>query len=361
MAVAVALSGAMAGLGGLLVGCPDGLPPGPGADTGPRAAAGPDGVVARWDGGEVALDELEDELASALRELDISYRLERYEMLYRALDARVESQLLAEEQARRGLLSRAALMEAVVAERVAEPSEEELRLAFERFSVQVPSATFEAARPHLARQLQRQRREAALAEYVDELEERAGLELSFPYPDIPRVEVALDGDDPVVGPDDAPVTIVQFAGYQCYYCRKVSPVLARVVADHPGAVRVVSKDFPLTGHDQAWQAATAAHCAHEQGRWQQMSDLLFANQNRLGVDHLRRYAEEVDLDLEAFEMCLRDDVWRGRIEADVRAGREAGVTSTPTFFVNGLMLTGAQDYARFDALVEQELVRLGRR
>ena len=93
--------------------------------------------------------------------------------------------------------------------------------------------------------------------YLEELRSKAGIRRSFPYPDIPRVQVPVGEADPILGDANAPVTIVQFAEYQCYYCNKASPTIDALVEKYPGKVRVVFKDYPLPNHERAMPAAQA--------------------------------------------------------------------------------------------------------
>lgn len=334
-----------------LLGCEVGQPASP-------VAAPPVEAAASWSGGRVAAADLEAEHADELRDLEVRYLLDRYEVLHRALDAKVEGALLEAERARLGLVSIDALMAAEVAAKAVAPTEEEVKRDFARFQLMAPDTPYEAVRAHLHAQLLRQREEERRLAFLDELKTRAGLTVRLAYPDIPRIEVPIRDHDPLLGDTNAPVTVIQFAEYQCYYCRRVAPLLERLVDEHPGDVRVVMKDFPLTGHERARMAAVAAHCAGGQGRYWEMGEVLLDHPDQLGEEHLRGYALELGLDAAVWDDCMRDPIWLDRVDQDVHDGRAAGVGSTPTLFVNGLMLNGAQPYARLDALVEQELVRL---
>lgn len=312
-------------------------------------------TVASWDGGVLSMAQIEDRLASELRRMDIEHRLERYELLHRTLDGVVEETLLAQEVERRGLSGVDELMRIEVDERTPEPTEEALRAEFERFVRQVPRATYDEARPYLRKELRAQLREARREAFLAEVRDDSDLELTFPYPDIPRIDVPIREHDPSLGPDDAAVTIVEFAEYQCFYCRRVRPTLEKLVERYEGQVRVVYKDFPLAGHERARPAAIAAQCAGQQGAYWEMNALLMDRPDQLEDSHLRGYITSLGLDVAAWDQCFEDGVWQRRIDDDLRDGHAAGVSSTPTFFVNGRMVLGAQSYDRFAALVEEEL------
>jgi protein-disulfide isomerase len=177
----------------------------------------------------------------------------------------------------------------------------------------------------------------------------------LPYPNLPRVQVPVAADDPVKGKDDARVTIVQFAEYQCYYCNRVNPTLQQLVSDYPNDVRIVFKDFPLGGHSRAMPAAIAAHCAGEQGKYWEMNQVLLENQDALGDDDFVRHAKSVGVDAEPFKKCLGAGAYDAGIQADLEAGQAAGVSATPSFFVNGVFLSGAQPIEKFRAVIDREL------
>jgi protein-disulfide isomerase len=162
---------------------------------------------------------------------------------------------------------------------------------------------------------------------------------------------------PVKGPPDAPVAIVEFSDFQCPFCVKASADLRRLLRERPD-VRLVFRHFPLDPscntevrrsiHPDACLAACAAECASRQGRFWEYHDVLFDNHQNLERGSLFRYAREMGLDLDAFRLCLDDPATRARIDDDVRAATRAGVTSTPTLFINGRTVAGVLDPAHFD-------------
>lgn len=163
------------------------------------------------------------------------------------------------------------------------------------------------------------------------------------------------------GAADAPVTILEFSDYQCPFCKGAQPVLERILAEFPGKVRVVFKDFPLDFHEGARPAAEAARCAGASGRYWDYHDLLFLAQPAFSRDELIRYADRVGLDRTAFSLCLDARRFGGAVEADVAEGRALGVSGTPTFFVNGRRLVGAHPLETFREAVDDALADAGRK
>jgi protein-disulfide isomerase len=176
--------------------------------------------------------------------------------------------------------------------------------------------------------------------------------------DAPRHEVAVAAADPVLGSTAAPVTIVEFSDFQCPFCQSVAPTLKRVRETYGDKVRIVWKDYPLTQiHPQAFKAGEAAHCAGEQGKYWEYHDRLFANQQALQADSLKKYAADLGLDTAKFNACVDTSKYGDRVREGVAQGSRLGVNSTPTVYINGRMLSGAQPYEAFVAIIDEELSR----
>ncbi len=186
---------------------------------------------------------------------------------------------------------------------------------------------------------------------------------NFP-PDAPAAPPAPTGpvtfDDlagrPFKGPADAPVTFVQFSDYHCPFCTRVEPTITQVMEAFPGKIKVVWRSNPLPFHTGADHTAAAAECAHEQGKFWQYHDELFAGQN---VDHsdtgLDAIAKKIGLNDGKFKECLSSGRAKAVVDKDLAAGGKAGVRGTPATFINGVLLSGAQPFDAFKAAVEQAL------
>ena len=172
-----------------------------------------------------------------------------------------------------------------------------------------------------------------------------------------RTEIATAGY-PTRGPLMAPVTIVEFSDFECPFCGGLFPTLKAVEKNYPGQVRIVYRQFPLRKiHPRAQKAAEASLCANEQGRFWEMHDSLFGNQEDLGVDALKARAVELNLDTAAFNACLDSGKEVAAIDKDIAEGMKAGVTGTPIMFINGRMMLGNQPYAKIRDIIEDELAR----
>lgn len=174
-------------------------------------------------------------------------------------------------------------------------------------------------------------------------------------PKNPSVPSLVD-DDAVLGPPEALVTIVEFGDYECPYCQYWhDAILPQLLAAYPTEVRYVYRDFPLTGHPQALPAAIAANCAAEQGAFWKFHDALFSMTYGLNEEAYHRYAANLGLATDQFAECLGSSRARQEVLDDYRAAIRLGVQSTPTFFINDVLLVGAQPFEAFQQIIEAEL------
>ena len=166
-----------------------------------------------------------------------------------------------------------------------------------------------------------------------------------------------EGGNPAVGPKTAPVTIIEFSDYQCPYCIQWdTQVYKRLLQAYPDKIRFVYRDFPLYSiHPEAEPAAEAADCAGEQGRYYDYHDKLFSEEVELGSAAYTQYASELGLDMAKFKDCLSSQRYKAEVTADYQYGSNLGVRSTPTFFINGIALIGAQPYETFKQIIDKEL------
>jgi protein-disulfide isomerase len=165
-------------------------------------------------------------------------------------------------------------------------------------------------------------------------------------------------DDPARGAKDAKVTIVVFSDFECPFCGRVEPTLKRLLDEHAKDVRIVWKHQPLPMHPQAMPAALASEAAREQGKFWEMHDRMFANQQDLGAATLERYAKELGLDVARFKKAAASEKAKGRIEEDQRLGGSVGANGTPTMFFNCRQVVGAQPYERMAPVLDEELKKV---
>src|SRR5450432_1851087 len=175
-------------------------------------------------------------------------------------------------------------------------------------------------------------------------------------PPAPSGPVKIDlGKAPVKGSSSAKVTIVAFSDFQCPFCSRAVPTLKQVEDTYKDKVRIVFKQLPLPFHDKAELAAEASLAAHDQGKFWEYHDKLFANQQALDRPALEKYAEDIGLNMGKFKAALDSGKFKQQVADDSKQGGSVGATGTPTFFVNGHSLVGAQPFEKFKEMIDQEL------
>jgi protein-disulfide isomerase len=179
--------------------------------------------------------------------------------------------------------------------------------------------------------------------------------LATEEPQFVRYDVSSQ-DAYALGPEDAPITIVEFSDFQCPYCRRWrEQVYEPLLAAYPGKIRMVYRHLPLTSiHPDAFSAAEAAMCAGEQDAFWQYHDRLFSSET-LGSEVYTQYAQELSLDMTTFEACMTEHKYQEAIQIDSDFAINLGIRSTPTFFVNGLAIVGAQPLEAFKQVIDKEL------
>ena len=201
------------------------------------------------------------------------------------------------------------------------------------------------------------RPDPAPATTVAEVDENGEITIS-PAQDaagIPYVRFRVElGDAPSRGPADAPVTIVMFSDFECPYCMVGSETVKQLEAEYPEQIRFVYKAFPIDRHPNALVAALVAHSAQEQGKFWPFFDLLYS-QRGIDPDIIEGYANEVGLDMTKVAEDLDSLRHAPAVKRDIREAQRFEITSTPTFFINGRYIRGAQPIEAFRMLIEQEM------
>jgi protein-disulfide isomerase len=322
----------------------------------PTTAATPDATgknapVARIAGEVVTAAELDKSIRNELNEME----QKTYDLRKGALDQLV-NQRLVEQKAKAAGKEVNDFLRAELMTKVAEPKEEEVRALYERAkAAKQVEEPFDKVKEQIVAFLKQQKGQAVLAQYLEQLRAEAKVEILLPPYLPPKVEVAATG--PSKGPENAPITIIEFSDFQCPYCAKAEPTVKDLMEleKYKGKIRLVFRDYPLEFHKLAPKAAEAAHCAGDQGKYWEMHGRLFAGTPKLEITDLKAYAREVQLDAGRFDKCLDSGEKAKVVQDHFKAGADAGVRGTPAFFINGRMISGAQPLEAFKAIIDAEL------
>jgi len=299
-------------------------------------------VVAEIGGHKVTADELAEKEAGKLLQAKYKYYLAEKD----ALEQLIADQLL-EMQAKKESVSVDELLERHVSIHVQEPTEDQLRFYYEGVQTDEP---YDTARSHIIDTVRQLRMKKAREAYIAELRAEYGVVVELDQPSA-HVEVA---NNPRLGPEDAPVQIVEFADYECPYCQKANDYIARVRDQFPNQVSLVYKDFPLPMHPFAAKAAQAARCAGVQGKFWEYHDALFQTK-RLQPSDLKKQALALKLDPTLFDKCFDGGEQYAPVKKDAQEAQRLGLQGTPSFFINGHFMSGDIGYTKLLETVVQEL------
>ncbi|MBA3651628.1 MAG: DsbA family protein, partial [Chthoniobacterales bacterium] len=242
------------------------------------------------------------------------------------------------------------------ARRLPAVSEADIVQFYDQNKERAQGRTLDQLRGEITPYLDSRREAQARAMLVEELKAKNASSVKVMF-EAPRYTVPTAAADPVRGNAAAPVTIVEFSDYQCPFCARDNPTLAKVRETYGDKVKIVFKDYPLPNHPQAPKAAEAARCAGEQKKYWEMHDAMFANQRALEVPALKQTARAIGLEGAAFDSCLDSGKYAAAIRGDTELGERMGVNSTPTLYINGRALMGAVPFENFKAIIDEELGR----
>ncbi len=307
-------------------------------------------ILAAIDGDPVTLDDFDESVRDRLASFESQYVRQRQTVIHETVQQVVFDRLVEKEAARRGM-EKDKLLEEITSG--AQVTAEEVKAWYDQNKNRVGGKSYETVSLQIEQYLVNSQSQDAREEFVKQFEDDVSYFVG-PY----RANLESDGS-PSAGPEDAAVTLVEFSDFECPYCSQFVSTIDQVKAEYGDRVRVVFRQFPLSIHPSAPKAAEASLCENDQGKFWGMHDLMFQNQRLLQVPALKEKAGQLGLDQSAFDECLDSGKYEEQVKEDTRAGTLAGVTGTPSLFVNGIPTpSGAQPYEAVAEFIEQELRRL---
>jgi protein-disulfide isomerase len=307
----------------------------------PAPAVGQGANAATIDGQAITLAQVDSRVAKAI-----------YDARQQALGDIVNEALLEKEAKSQGL-STEALVQKEVNAKIAEPTTAEVDQVWEANKARMPDKTKEQVTPDIVKWLKEQKGQQLQQTYIQSLRTKYKVQILL---EPPRVMVAVD-DDPSLGPADAPVVIVEFSDYQCPFCSRAEPIVKQVLEKYKGKVKFVYRDFPLSFHPFAAKASEASQCANDQGKFWEFHDALYADQSKLAVTDMEATAARLGLNADKFKSCIETGKYTAEVNKDIADATKAGVNSTPSFFINGVAVVGAQGPEAFNDIIDQELAK----
>jgi protein-disulfide isomerase len=304
---------------------------------------GSNSVVAEVDGIKITLADFEQRRPDALFQARVAF----YEAEKKAVDEFIDSYLL-ERRAQKENLTVTQLLERHVNNVIAkDPDDDALRVYYEGIDTNEP---FEAVRGRIIEILRQRRIAKAKSAYMASLRNDAKVTLSV-LP--PRADVSLSASH-VRGATGAPLTLIEFADYECPYCQQMQPAISKLEAEYKDKLAFAYKDVPLPMHAHAQKAAEAAHCAGVQNKYWEYHDVLLATK-ALEVPQLKSAAAGLALDTKAFDKCLDSGEQAETVRASTEEAQKLGIQGTPSFFLNGRFFSGIMSYDQLRQIVDEEL------
>jgi protein-disulfide isomerase len=321
-----------------------------GGEAGQEVMATVDGqqVVATVDGVTISAEELEAAAEGQLQKIQAQI----YQVKKRTLDGLVEGKLLEKAAKEKGVSVEAYVAENVDA-KVSPPTDEEIQAFYDSQKGRI-RAPLEQVKGKISEHLMQTQKVAKSREIIARLKKNADVKVML---EPPRTEVSLDGVAYTSGDKEAKVVLIEFSDYECPYSKRAQPTVRKVMEEYKGEIRYAFFDYPLPFHKKAMKAHEAARCAGEQGKYAEYSAKVFDNQQNLGVEELKKYAKDLGLDTSAFNSCLDTGKTAESVKQSVQKGSGVGVSGTPAFFVNGVMISGAQPFESFQEIIRAELSR----
>lgn len=279
-------------------------------------------------------------------------RLEKeiYEIKREGLIDLVEEKML-EAEAKKQNKSLDEFLKAEIQNKVTNPNDKEIEAFYKENEGQFRGQPLEKVKAAISRQLKNSKERNLYVALIKKVKSKNKVEL---FMDRARAEVSID-DDPSQGSATAKITLIEFSDFQCPYCRKTRPTIKKILETYPGKIKYVFRDFPLGFHHQSPKAHQAANCSKDQNKYWEYNSLLWERFGKIQISDLKGYAKELGLDQKKFDECLDSDKYASEVEKDINDGAQAGVSGTPAYFINGILLSGAQPFEEFQKLIEEEL------
>jgi protein-disulfide isomerase len=314
----------------------------------------PGTVLAAVNGEPLRVDQINERTKAYVYKLEMKIFAARKSVL----DRRINDLLIVAESSKRKVAPEE-IVRTEITDKITQPTDAEISRLYEDNKANLKT-DLAGARSALVNYLQQQQQEKLEAALADKLRAGARLQILLKEPEPPLLNVGIAGGA-TRGDANAAVTVIEFTDFQCSACGAMYPVVEDVLKSYGNRVRFVIRNFPLTTvHENAFRAAQAAEAAKAQGKFWEYIDLMFKNQTALDTDSLKKYATQVGLDRKRFDAELDSGKYEPVLRRDMEDGDMYGVGVTPTFYINGAILT---DYSAdgLRAAIEKAFKRSGKR
>lgn len=303
-----------------------------------------DSVVAQIGDEKITMGDLDKSIEDEMKMV----KNEVYKIRKAGLDRLIDDKLI-DLEAKASNVSKEDLLKTKVVETLTPVTDSELKEFFDKnVAARDPSKKFDDMKDRIKQYMEGNKYAEKMDGFVSELRKKHEVKISL---EPSRASINIDGY-PTMGSGD--IMLVEFSDYQCPYCKVVRQTVWQLMDDYKGKLKYVFIDAPLV-HPQAAKVHQAAHCAGDQGKYFEYNKAIFENQSKLDENSLKEYAKKLKLDTKKFDECLANNKHESKVKDGMNRARVAGVNGTPSFFVNGIMISGAQPIEEFKKVIESEL------
>ncbi len=307
--------------------------------------------VAQMDGFTISAAEVDAKVRGKLLELEQQI----YQTRRDALDQILSEHLIEREAKARGM-SKESFLRSELDNKVPPPTDAEINSVYEANKARMGGRSLEEMKPQVVEYLRGRALAARAGELRRELAKKNNVKLLL---EAPRFDVKAPATAHARGPATAPVTMVEFSDYQCPFCQRAEQTVEGLLTKYGDKLRFVIVDYPIEGHPGAFPAAKAARCAGDQGKFWEYHRSLLQQPGNFSEKDFKDRAASLGLKGEDFASCLAGDRHDAAIKHGLEQAASLGVQATPTFFINGRMISGAREAEVFESLIEEELSRPG--
>jgi len=305
---------------------------------------------------QITMTEVHSRVGETLDKVETQYQRSRSKLIDSTLQAILRDRVLLAEAKKQGKT----VDELVAAEAGAplEPTDVEVNAWYQENRARIGNRTLEQVRPQIVAYLREQRRRDAMSRLEARLDKDFNVKLNYePY----RLTFNNTGA-PTLGRAGAAVTVVEFSDFQCPYCQGFAPTLKRIEKEYGEKVLIAYRQYPIPSlHPNAFKAAEASLCANEQGKFWELHDVMFAEQQQLSVSDLKEKARRLGMNSKNFDGCLDSGRYVEQVQNDQKEGVRVGITGTPTVFINGILVEGgAVPFETIASIINRELARADR-
>lgn len=312
-------------------------------------------VLATIGNEKITLADIKSRVGDQLDQIDALYQRNRSNAVEGALNAIIREKVIDAEAQKQGKT----VEQLVQAEAggTFEPTEVEIQEWFDQNQARLGGRTMESLKLQIADVLRKKKKAAAEQGLEARLDKERAVVVKFePF------RLKFDNTDaPRTGNASSPVTLVEFSDFQCPFCRQFAPNMRELEKNYGTKINIVYRQYPIPSlHAFAFKAAEASLCANDQGKFWELHDLMFSDQEHITVRDLKEKARRLGMDGKKFDACLDTGKYTERVQSDMAEGNKAGVTGTPALFVNGVEVPGgAVPYTTVAGAIERELARSG--